>query len=69
MTIPPEVGLLIFAMFAVGWLGLSIALRVKLRGALEPLSRSTRWWVRGLTLCVIAALVAIGLLFRRVFAV
>ena len=56
---------LAFGIFAIGALGLSIALRVKLRGSLEPLSRRTRWWVRGLTIGVIVGLGIVILLFQR----
>ncbi len=63
------VAVLVFAMFAIAAVALSLALRVKLAGGREPLSRNARWWVRGLTLGVIVALVVIVMLFQRAFAV
>lgn len=65
--IPIELAVIVFAMFAIAAAILTIALRQKLRGGLEPLSRSTRWWVRALTLLVAAALTAIVLGFRHIF--
>ena len=63
--IPPEVAALIFGMFVIGAIALSVALRAKLGNDLEQLSRRTRWWVRGLTLAVVLAIVGLVFAFEH----
>ena len=53
----------------LGIVALSVALRVKLHGQLEGLSRRTRWWVRGLVLALLLAGYGIVLLFRHLMHV
>ena len=67
--IPLPVAVIVFGMFVLGIVALSVALRVKLHGQLEGLSRSTRWWVRGLVVVLLAAGYGIVLLFRHVMHV
>ncbi|HVK76783.1 MAG TPA: hypothetical protein VM734_25835 [Kofleriaceae bacterium] len=66
LIFPPEVAALIFGMFVIGAIALSVALRAKLGNGLEQLSRRTRWWVRGLTLAIVLAIIGLVFAFKHV---
>jgi hypothetical protein len=64
--LPPEVVVLIAAMFAAAMVALLIGLRLGYRGQLEPASRRLRW-IGGLAIVAsIAAVVGLVMLFLRV---